>query len=285
MLGVGLAVETELPLNALKGLPGLKIGHLNVRSLTHKIEQLRLDLPPSGFDIFTLSETWLNNSIEAKLTTISGYQFDRLDRQVKLDNGQAKKGGGLGIYYKNGLRIDTSTHANIGYSNNNLELQWAIIDRPHTKQILIGNIYRPPDGNLNVDVHIPDIDKYEILLMGDFNADYTNRLSSTNSLKQFAASHELEQKISTPTRITTNTCKTIDLAFTNIKYCTKAGTLNYNISDHKPIYIIKKKPRNSKATKEYWGRTYRNFHSEELAETLRNNDRTKALTEKDPNKC
>ena len=92
------------------------------------------------------------------------------------------------------------------------------------------------------------------------------------------ASHEFEQRISVPTRITTNTCKTIDLAFTNIKYYSKAGTFNYNISDHKPKYIIKKKPRNNKATTEY-------FDSEDLADTLRNNDRSKALAEKDPNKC
>ena len=279
------AVATKLPLNALKGLPGFKIGHLNIRSLTHKIEHLRMDLPTSGLDVFTLSETWLNTTTEDKLLTVTGYQLARADRQVKLPNGQTKKGGGLGIYYKNNLTVDTITHTNLGYSNSNLELQWATVDRPHAKKILIGNIYRPPEGNLNEAIElieqaikqIPNVTKYEILLLGDFNNDYTKR-TTANPLKQFAASLE-------PTRIAANTSKTIDLAFTNIKYCTKAGTLNYNISDHKPIYVIKKKPRNNNETSEHWGRTYRNYNTNEVTNTLISNDRTRALNTKDPNDC
>ena len=41
--------KVKLPLNAIKGQPGFKIGHLNVRSLVHKIDLLRRDLPNSGF--------------------------------------------------------------------------------------------------------------------------------------------------------------------------------------------------------------------------------------------
>ena len=292
-LGGATGGAAGLPLNELRGLPGFKVGHLNVRSLTSKIEQLRLDLPKSGLDILTISETWLNSETEKKLTTIEGYQFIGLDRREKQQNGQIKKGGGVGIYYQDYLSVDVETHRALNHSNNTIELQWAIVDRPHAKKILIGTVYKPPEGNLNNAIDLidqsmqmmPNLDKYETLLMGDFNTDYAKKLPKTNALKQFASTHELQQVITGPTRITPNTSTTIDLAFTNLKYCTKAGTLNYNISDHKPIYIIKKKPRTSKKTTVHWGRTYRNYNPQELADTLKANDRTKIISEKDPNKC
>lgn len=76
----------------------------------------------------------------------------------------------------------------------------------------------------------------------------------------------------------------IDLTFTNMKYCTGAGTINYNISDHKPIYILKKKPRNIKKTIHY-GRTNRNYTYEKLAEVLITNDKEEIFKEKNPNQC
>ena len=181
----GLVVEgpptfTALPLMELKGQPGFKIGHLNICSLPNKIDQLRIDLPESGFDVFTISETWLNSCMEDRLTSVPGYQFMRADRKTKRLDGQIKQGGGLGIYSKTDLHIDTSKYMDLNLSNCNIELQWAIIIRPHTKSILIGNIYRPPDGNVNEGIdllnesmrQITDLDKYEILILGDFNVDY-----------------------------------------------------------------------------------------------------------------
>ena len=39
---------TKLPLSTLMGLPGFKIGHLHIISLTHKLEQLRLHINLQG---------------------------------------------------------------------------------------------------------------------------------------------------------------------------------------------------------------------------------------------
>ena len=83
---------------------------------------------------------------------------------------------------------------------------------------------------------ISDIDRYEVLLIGDFNIDYGAKSHLTAGyMKQFAAEHECQQVIKQPTRVISTTQKIIDLAFTNIKYCTKSGVPNCNISDHKPI--------------------------------------------------
>lgn len=189
----------------------------------------------------------MNNTCEEKLTTIEGYQFVRNDRQVKLENGQTKKGGGTGIYYKDKLSVNNTVFKHLNVSNPNIEMQWAVIERPHTKKILLAIVYRPPDGKAMEAVEILDqqlmnidnVNNYEVLIMGDFNIDYkVKKNPPTTALKQIATIHELTQVIDKPTRITKNTEKTIDLAFTNMKYCTNSGTLEYNISDHKPIYII-----------------------------------------------
>ena len=100
---------------------------------------MRLDLPGSGIDILTISESWLNLNIESKLTSITGYSIARLDRQTKHNNGQVKAGGGLCMYYKNQLQVDDKKFANTNVSNKTLELQWVVVSRPFTKDILIGN--------------------------------------------------------------------------------------------------------------------------------------------------
>ena len=124
----------------LRGRPGLKIAHLNVRSLLGKVNQLRLDLPESGLDLLTLSETWLTASTEERLTTIQGYNMVRLDRQVLRSDGAVRKGGGLGVYFKDFLDIDATTLKHLNCSNNNLEPQCVVLARPNTKKILLGNV-------------------------------------------------------------------------------------------------------------------------------------------------
>jgi hypothetical protein len=141
-----------------------------------------MDLPDSDLDILTISETWLHTNIEAKLTSLRGYNLIRHDRKVLQINGQAKTGGGLGVYYKDKLQIETTKYHNLNISNKYIEIQWVAIKRPHTKPILIGNVYRPPDGNPieaveqlhNRMEQIININKYELLLIGDFNLNYND---------------------------------------------------------------------------------------------------------------
>lgn len=219
----------------------------------------------------------------------------RLDRQAKKPNGITKSGGGLGIYYKNTLDIDATLYANLNVSNANLELQWVVLSRPHTKQILIGNIYRPPDGGAaeafgQIEYaleQITSLAKYEVLLMGDFNVDCNKKTGNLAHpyIKKLEAEFELQQMITDPTRYAKSTCTTIDLAFTNIKYCSGSGVLNYNISDHKPIFIIKKKPRNCKAATTFYGRSYKDCSHKKLNDELNKVNTTNVLEDLDPNAC
>ena len=92
--------------------------------------------------------------------------------------------------------------------------------------------------------NIKDKNKYKLLLIGEFNASLNGKKQTTDLLKHFELVTKLKQIITAPTRIAKQTKTTIDLAFTNIKYCTGSGVLSYNISDHKPIYIVREPPYN-----------------------------------------
>ena len=57
-----------------------------------------------------------------RLTTRPGYSLIRADRETIKEDGNIKKGGGLGIYYKNELEIDPVKFENLNVSNAVLEL-------------------------------------------------------------------------------------------------------------------------------------------------------------------
>ena len=63
-------------------------------------------------------------------------------------------------------------------SSIDLESQWISINQPHSKQLIIGNIYRPPQGNIETFIEKMDfilssfnLNRVEIIVMGDFDID------------------------------------------------------------------------------------------------------------------
>jgi len=89
---------------------GLLGGHLNIRSLLSKSEQIQHLLLGSNLDFLCLSETWLNQNAPLAALNIPGYNIYRTDRQV------SKKGGGVMVYIRSTLQCHK-----IQWSNCNLE--------------------------------------------------------------------------------------------------------------------------------------------------------------------
>jgi hypothetical protein len=75
---------------------GLKVCHLNVRSLLPKIDTLRQFISKNPFDVIALSETWLKPSTNNAEIDIPNYSITRHDRSDKT-------GGGTAFYVRNGL--------------------------------------------------------------------------------------------------------------------------------------------------------------------------------------
>ena len=64
-------------LKDLRMVKGLKVVHLNVRSLVKKIDQLRVLMFGNDIDVLTISETWLKEHLQSKLFDIEGYDAYR----------------------------------------------------------------------------------------------------------------------------------------------------------------------------------------------------------------
>ena len=111
--------------------------------------------------------------------------------------------------------------------------------------------------------------KKELYIMGDLNIDYSNSASlAYKQLILFQKTNNLEQYIKTTTRNTSKSKTLLDLVLSDAKYIKEAGTLDSFISDHQPIYIIKKKLRNTWAKNEFTGRTYKNYDQPKMKENL-----------------
>ena len=122
------------------------------------------------------------------------------------------------------------------------------IQKPKAKPFLINTWYRPPNSSLEVFdsyediVKNMDIEDKEMVLVGDFNCDWSLESSNSNPQKtrlvDIANLFQLEQQINEPTRVTKTTSTLIDLAFSNRpELIVTSGVEHLGISDHSLIYI------------------------------------------------
>ena len=135
---LGLSISSNIHFKHLPNITfprnrGLKIAHLNVRSLVNKIDSLRILLKNNPFDVLTMSETWLTNKISDPELTIQGYSFARNDRKNK-------KGGGCIIYIRDGLPYCTRPDL----QDNNIETCVLEVNQLKCKNLFIWSIYRAP---------------------------------------------------------------------------------------------------------------------------------------------
>ena len=266
---------------------GFKIVHLNICSLPKKIDQLRTVLEGSSIDVFTISETWLNDKADSHLFKIQGYNLFRQDRSTQ--NTRKKRGGGLAIYFKNSL--DVYVQKDEIASTQDLEVQWFRIVRQNAKTVLLANLYRPPTGKLKQAIKMLNKNlnslrnmNDEIAVLGDLNVDYRNQKSANyNAVKIFERAHSLNQNIHTATRNTRTTSSLLDVAFTSMKYIKEAGTLDSFLSDHQPIFILKKKEKNrEKQEQKFEGRSYRNYNKQKFVDGVSARDWGPFYTAKSP---
>ena len=104
-----------------------------------------------------------------------------------------------------------------------------------------------------------DRSRSDTILIGDFNIDFNNKkLFQTSKLDILENQYALKQIIGQNTRITENSSTCIDLIFSDMNSIIESGVINYNISDHFPIYLVKKKLRN-KIVRKTTGRSYLHY--------------------------
>ena len=100
--------------------PGLKIGHLNIRSLPKHMDELKIPLHDNPFHVMYLNETWLNSSWTDSELQIEGYNL------IQNDWPDSRRGGGTAIYFSTEL---TGRHRP-GLSTSELEAVWLELRSP-----------------------------------------------------------------------------------------------------------------------------------------------------------
>lgn len=139
-------------------------------------------------------------------------------------------------------------------SNQDIEIKSVTImgrnDYQKHKQIVVILVYRPPNGNNNKACEllkeyingITDYEKKELVIMGDLNWDMNDENGNgAKIIADIAEEFELTQQIKQPTRVTLRCSTLIDIILTNMKNIAYTGCLNYQVSDHCPVYIVKKR--------------------------------------------
>ena len=238
-----IALSNDVELNPG---PFFQFGHLNARSFNRddKFDEISELVKENGFDVFAVTETWLNDRVPNDCLQIPGYNpIIRLDRHQRM-------GGGVAFFTANSVvvkrRLDLELAA--------VEFLWIEFRIKHF-DILCGVCYRPPDNDsVSLDNFFEYfqlvLDKirqlpkqYFIVMLGDFNAHYDVANPSGNSevggkLYSFLESNNLAQLITEPTRVTSNSSTILDLVITNCPECFSAsGTLSPPSNcDHSVIF-------------------------------------------------
>ena len=252
---------------------GFKVAHLNVRSLVNKLDDISHLVRSKSFDIFSVSETWLNPTILDTEIDIPGYTLVRHDR-----NG--KRGGGTAIFVRDGIPYRHLTDLFDGVN----EACWIEINRAKCKKLIVCCVYRPPDYCCDslIDYFNTSLSKLpaetEVIILGDFNADFsaeknTAAYKAKQKLQRFANLNDFEQLIKTPTRICNQTRTLIDLVFVNNSHrVVESGVIYSAISDHSIVYCTIKSgvPKAPPKTIEY--RSYRTFDKNSFIQDLKSID-------------
>lgn len=222
------------------------ICHLNIQSIKSKTAQLETMLLRNQFDILTISETWLvENPGLLKQISFSGYA------PFKYNNRTGHRGGGVGAYFKDGLKH--KARVDIEKKEPNIEHQWFEV-KGKKSPFLLAVFYQPSSDDA---VKREWLQKFEtlisyvltiwtdpIVITGDTNIDVLKQdYNVAHEYKETLDRLGLRQHITKPTR-RGKTC--IDHIVTTFPKVIHEGVIPCDeMSDHDAVYIIcnMRKPR------------------------------------------
>lgn len=220
----------------------LSVFHLNIRSINAHLDETIAFLKSINFkfDALCFSESWLHEN-NKHLYNIEGYNSFHSLRPIN------KIGGGLSTFINSNFVSDIIPSCT--FSLEYIECLTVRI-QCNPRNVYIATFYRPPGGNIDL-----FLDKFndtlnelnannnqEIIVCGDFNIDLLTNLNNADSLNfiNMCSSFSLVPLISKPTRVTENTATLIDNIIVNNPIHITSGIITVDISDHMPVFIIRK---------------------------------------------
>lgn len=239
---------------------GLKVGHLNVRSLQPKLDEIDFLIKKTKLDILCISETWLKKRVKDKDISIKGYTLRRKDRP-------RIRGGGVCIYIKDTIPfIDRPDLTDF----NDVEGLWIELVAKNNDNTLICCMYRQPKAT---DVYYSkmldmlekaSMETKEMIILGDLNYDYKiDESLSNNPLHYLESLYLLTQLIEKPTRVTRKSSKLIDVILTSCPEKHKfSNVAQIALSDHFLVYTCVDLNVRSREHKVVSFRDYKNFNAD-----------------------
>ena len=215
----------------LETIKGLKVVHINIRSIRYKLTDLKAWVTLYKPNIITISETWLYESFSDDSMNIDNYVLYRADRDPN--------GGGLATYVDSNLHSERLTPAVEPVHFESLFINIKFHDNKH---LTIGNIYRPPSAPAHsTECILSTINSFdshnELIILGDFNKNWPSH-SCTNDRNLFR-SVNLTQLIKEPTRVDNRSSSLLDwILVTNPGRIIKSGVLSDCFSDHNIIFCV-----------------------------------------------
>ena len=229
----------------------LLLTHFNMRSLKKNIHKIREFLYPLDKipEIICVTETKLNEGPIVKGEIgLQGYKFFDVPTKSCF--------GGSGIYVSENLSSITKQRKDLDI-NLPGEFEATFIEiaayRNQTKtrkskNLIIGSLYRHPHENHDefYEVLAEKLTKLgpnlNIILLGDLNIDFSSQNTVVKEYKNFLLSFGLRNYITNvATRIGINSETTIDHVVSNLQSNQiKAGVIQYEATDHFPIFGIPK---------------------------------------------
>ena len=212
---------------------GLSMFHLNSRSLNKNFNDIAdfLSTLHDNFSVIGFSETWFTNNI-SPLINIDNYTLVDKHRE-------GKRGGGVCMFVHN--KISYKMRDDISVFDNIMESVFIEISISN-RSILIGVLYRPPNGSISdFNNSINNIfnqvtkEKKDCYLMGDFNIDilHQNSVEFTNVMY----ANNFYPLITKPTRVSPTSATLIDNILTNAAYFhSSCGVLVTDLTDHFPVF-------------------------------------------------
>ncbi|CAB3986328.1 Hypothetical predicted protein, partial [Paramuricea clavata] len=219
---------------------GLRICHLNIRSLVNKIDEIRVFCETHKPHVLCLNETWLDTSIADGEIQLDGYSHIRRDK--------TRHQGGVLVYIASNLNFKERDE--IGDESGELQCLWLEIVPPKSKGFLICSSYRPPnsdnertyvEGLRNMLDNVSDLQK-EVILIGDFNFDLkrSRKSAACKCFVDMSKEFGLKQIICDYTRVTQHSKSLIDLFLTSRPDLYITGVMPVGFSDHSVIYAVRK---------------------------------------------
>ena len=209
----------------------LVLGHLNIRSLINKLDDLQVFLENRSRGlVLGLSETWLDGSLLDADLEVPGFSLHRKDRN--------RRGGGVTVYVSN----DVKAVRRVDLKEVGIEALWIEV-KTSKKRILVCNVYRPPDAQAEWIDELAGMIEHgvqegnTVVVLGDFNCDMLRPNSHAPKLGMVMSEYGLEQLGNGPTRVTENSSTQIDLLFSmSSEVFQHVGSEDPGLSDHSLIY-------------------------------------------------